>query len=318
MSLVDSYQRVGKEAFAVQVAALERVASRMNENFSRAVEIILNTKGRVVILGVGKSGQIGHKIASTFASTGTPSLNVHASDAIHGDLGMIMPDDVGILISYSGETEELLRIIPFLKAQGSRIIAMTGNMSSMLAKHADVVLDVSVDRESCPNNLAPTTSTTATLVMGDALASALILARDFQPVDFARFHPGGNLGRRLLTRIRDVMHSVDLPIVGVNTSLREVVATMTTRRLGVALVMEEERLLGLITDGDLRRALNVEEDPLSQKAGDIMTRNPLTIGQDQSLPEAEQLMRNSKVKALVVVDPPESKKVVGVMLILDV
>ena len=314
----ESYLEIGKGVFGIQVAALQGVASRMDDSFCQAVDILFNTSGRVVVLGVGKSGLIGHKIASTFASTGTPSINIHASDAVHGDLGMIRPEDVGLLISYSGETEELLRVIPFLKNQGNKIVAMTGHMSSMLAKFADVVLDIGIDRESCPNNLAPTTSTTATLVMGDALASALIRARNFKPIDFARFHPGGSLGRRLLTRIRDVMHTENLPFVRPDDYLRDVVGTMTSRRLGVALVMENEALLGLITDGDLRRALSIKEDPLSRRARDIMTTNPLTIAQDHTLPEAEQLMRNSKVKALVVVDAPESKKVVGVMLILDV
>ena len=312
-----SYLMIAQEVFNLQIEALAKTAGRLTESFSAAIELILNTRGRVVILGVGKSGLIGHKIASTLASTGTPSLNVHASDAVHGDLGMIMPDDVALLISYSGETEELLRVIPFLKSQGNRIIAMTGNMSSTLAKHADVVLDVFVEKESCPNNLAPTTSTTATLVMGDAIASALITAKKFQPIDFARFHPGGNLGKRLLTRIRDVMHHDNLPIVSAEDRLRSVVDTMTSRRLGLALVMDGGKMEGVITDGDLRRALSVEKDPLEQKAADIMTRYPLTIGQDQPITDAEILMRNSKVKALVVVDAPDSKRVVGVMLILD-
>lgn len=315
---MSDFLKLGKEVFEIQIAALNSIANRLDDSFNRAVDILFNAKGRVVVLGVGKSGLIGHKIASTFASTGTPSMNIHASDAIHGDLGMIRPIDVGLLISYSGETEELLRVIPFLKEQGNKIIALTGNMNSMLAKHADVVLDICVDRESCPNNLAPTTSTTATLVMGDALAGALVFARDFTPIDFARFHPGGSLGRRLLTRIRDVMHTDDLPYVRPDDLLRDVVGTMTSCRLGVALVMEDGVMKGLITDGDLRRALSVEGDPLSRKAHEIMTTNPLTITPDRTLPDAEKLMRDSKVKALVVVDASDSKKVVGVMLILDV
>ena len=306
-----------QETFSIQIATLQAVADRLDESFSQAVDLILSSAGRVVILGVGKSGLIGHKIASTLSSTGTASINVHASDAVHGDLGMIVPEDIALLISYSGETEELLRVIPFLKSQGNRIIGITGDIGSTLAKHADVVLDVFVEREACPNNLAPTTSTTATLVIGDALASALILAKKFKPIDFARYHPGGNLGKRLLTHIKDVMQTTNLPVVSPEDNLRKVVDMMTSRRLGLSLVIDKEQLVGVITDGDLRKVFSTEENPLEQKASGIMSVKPLTIGQDQPITDAEILMRDAKVKALVVTEYPDSQKVVGILPILD-
>ena len=306
-----------QETFSIQIATLQAVADRLDESFSQAVDLILSSAGRVVILGVGKSGLIGHKIASTLSSTGTASINVHASDAVHGDLGMIVPEDIALLISYSGETEELLRVIPFLKSQGNRIIGITGDIGSTLAKHADVVLDVFVEREACPNNLAPTTSTTATLVIGDALASALILAKKFKPIDFARYHPGGNLGKRLLTHIKDVMQTTNLPVVSPEDNLRKVVDMMTSRRLVLSLVIDKEQLVGVITDGDLRKVFSTEENPLEQKASGIMSIKPLTIGQDQPITDAEILMRDAKVKALVVTEYPDSQKVVGILPILD-
>jgi arabinose-5-phosphate isomerase len=306
---------IAKEALIAQADAVRSLACRIGGEFQRAVELILACSGRVVICGMGKSGLIGKKFAATFASTGTPSFFLHPGEAFHGDLGMLKPSDVVILISYSGETEEVIKLIPSLKAFGNRIIAMAGNGNSTLAKNADIFLDVSVEREVCPNNLAPTTSTLATMAMGDALAVALIRARNFQPTDFARFHPGGSLGRRLLTRVRDVMRT-NLPRVAPNATVRECLFTMTSGRLGLALIMEEGRLQGIITDGDLRRALLKDPHMLEKPVSEFMTRKPVTIDADTNLAEAEAFMLERKIRALVVTEG-KGQEVCGVVEIFD-
>lgn len=286
----------------MEIRALTQMRSRMDDQIILAAESILAMRGRVVVLGMGKSGIIGQKIAATLASTGTSSFFVHPGEAFHGDLGMIKPVDVALLISNSGETEEVLRILPFLKHQKNKIIAMTGKPGSTLALHADVVLDVGVEREACNNNLAPTSSTTCTLVMGDALAVSLSAARNFQPEDFARFHPGGSLGRKLLTKVRDVMHR-QLPTVMSGATLNQTVLTMTEGRLGVALVMETTgQLKGLFTDGDLRRALTKGRLVMEDVVDHHMTVHPLTVDADVRLADAEELMRQRKVRCLVVTD----------------
>lgn len=303
-------------AIDAQLQAISSMRSRMDQSVVKAVELVLSMRGRVIVIGMGKSGIIGQKIAATLASTGTPSFFVHPGEAFHGDLGMIKPIDVALLISNSGETEEVLRILPFLKHQENKIIALTGNLSSTLAKHADVVLDVGVEREACKNNLAPTSSTTCTLVMGDALAVALSAQRDFQPEDFARFHPGGSLGRKLLTRVRDVMHK-QLPTVLSGASLNETVLAMTTGRLGVALVMDTNGALkGLFTDGDLRRALMKNSASMNDKVDEHMSVQPLTIGVDVRLADAEEKMHKSKVRCLVVMD--QDNKPVGLVELFDI
>lgn len=303
-------------AIDAQLQAISSMRSRMDQSVVKAVELVLSMRGRVIVIGMGKSGIIGQKIAATLASTGTPSFFVHPGEAFHGDLGMIKPVDVALLISNSGETEEVLRILPFLKHQENKIIALTGNLSSTLAKHADVVLDVGVEREACKNNLAPTSSTTCTLVMGDALAVALSAQRDFQPEDFARFHPGGSLGRKLLTRVRDVMHK-QLPTVLSGASLNETVLAMTTGRLGVALVMDTNGVLkGLFTDGDLRRALMKNSATMNDKVDEHMSVQPLTIGVDVRLADAEEKMHKSKVRCLVVMD--QDNKPVGLVELFDI
>lgn len=303
-------------AIDAQLQAISSMRSRMDQSVVKAVELVLSMRGRVIVIGMGKSGIIGQKIAATLASTGTPSFFVHPGEAFHGDLGMIKPIDVALLISNSGETEEVLRILPFLKHQENKIIALTGNLSSTLAKHADVVLDVGVEREACKNNLAPTSSTTCTLVMGDALAVALSAQRDFQPEDFARFHPGGSLGRKLLTRVRDVMHK-QLPTVLSGASLNETVLAMTTGRLGVALVMDTNGVLkGLFTDGDLRRALMKNSATMNDKVDEHMSVQPLTIGVDVRLADAEEKMHKSKVRCLVVMD--QDNKPVGLVELFDI
>lgn len=304
---------IAQQTLDIEIAALKAMRQRLDHRINQAVEIVLEMRGRVVVVGMGKSGIIGQKIAATLASTGTPAFFVHPGEAFHGDLGMIKPIDVALLISNSGETEEVLRILPFLQYQKNKIIAMTGKMQSTLAQHADVVLDVGVEREACKNNLAPTSSTTNTLAMGDALAVALTEKRNFQPEDFARFHPGGSLGRRLLTRVQDVMCKEPLPVCAPTSSFREVVNAITYGRLGLTLVMDDEVLCGIITDGDVRRAFDVYEDVKSLHAEKIMTANPLTINADTRFADAESYMREKKVSALVVQDTAE--KTVGVLQI---
>lgn len=304
---------IAQQTLDIEIAALKAMRQRLDHRINQAVEIVLEMRGRVVVVGMGKSGIIGQKIAATLASTGTSAFFVHPGEAFHGDLGMIKPIDVALLISNSGETEEVLRILPFLQYQKNKIIAMTGKMQSTLAQHADVVLDVGVEREACKNNLAPTSSTTNTLAMGDALAVALTEKRNFQPEDFARFHPGGSLGRRLLTRVQDVMCKEPLPVCAPTSSFREVVNAITYGRLGLTLVMDDEVLCGIITDGDVRRAFDVYEDVKSLHAEKIMTANPLTINADTRFADAESYMREKKVSALVVQDT--AGKTVGVLQI---
>ena len=271
--------------------------------------------GRVVVVGMGKSGIIGQKIAATMASTGTPAFFVHPGEAFHGDLGMIKPIDVALLISNSGETEEIIRILPFLQYQQNRIIAMTGAPKSSLGRNAHVVLDVGVEREACNNNLAPTSSTTCTLVMGDALAMVLAAERDFQPEDFARFHPGGSLGRRLLTRVADVMNKDKLPICTPDASFKQVVHSINRGYLGLTLVMQDNVLEGIITDGDIRRAFDRDTDFTILCAQDIMSRTPKTVTPDMRFAEAEAYMRAEKVGSLVVQD--DNNEVVGILRIYD-
>jgi arabinose-5-phosphate isomerase len=264
---------------------------------------------------MGKSGLIGKKIAATMASTGTPAFSVHPGEAFHGDLGMIKPIDVVLMISNSGETEELIRILPFLEYQQNPVIAMTGRPDSTLGKHADVVLDVSVEKEACNNNLAPTSSTTAALVMGDALAVVLSTKRDFQPEDFARFHPGGSLGRRLLTRVADVMHKENLPVCAADASFRDAVHLVNRGRLGMALVMAGEELLGIITDGDIRRAFDSDRDYRSIQARDIMSIDPKLASPDERFADAEARIHAARIGGLVVKN--DAGRVVGILQIHD-
>jgi arabinose-5-phosphate isomerase len=299
----------------MEMMALRAMSARLDGEFEQAISLIANMGGRLVVVGMGKSGIIGQKMAATFASTGTPSFFVHPGEAFHGDLGMIKPEDVALLISNSGETEEVIRILPFLQHQQNKIIALTGNTASSLARHADVVLDVGVEREACNINLAPTSSTTCTLVMGDALAVALTVERNFQPEDFARFHPGGSLGRKLLTRVVDVMHKDNLPVCRPDDSFRKVVQVISEGRLGLVLVMHETKLVGLITDGDIRRAFDRHEDCRPLNAADLMTRNPKSVEPQVRLVDAEQQMRDAKVGALVVQEAATG--VVGVLQIYD-
>jgi len=307
----------GRRVFDIEQQALGAVAARLGETFQQACQHILASRGRVVATGMGKSGHIARKIAATLASTGTPAFYVHPGEAGHGDLGMITEADVVLALSYSGESDEVLMLLPVLKRQGNVLISMTGRPDSSLAKAADVHLDVSVPAEACPLALAPTSSTTASLAMGDALAVALLDARGFTADDFARSHPAGSLGRRLLLHITDVMHSGDeLPKVDANASLSEALVEMSRKRLGMTAVVDaQDRLIGLFTDGDLRRALDSALDVRTAKIADVMTRQPRTIGADQLAVEAARVMETQQINGLIVVD--EQGRAVGALNIHD-
>ncbi len=295
---------LAREVLQTEARAVEALADRLDVRFSRAVELLLQCKGRVVVSGIGKSGHIARKLAATLASTGTPALFVHAAEAAHGDLGMITRDDVLIALSYSGEGDELLTILPVAKREGTPLIALTGNADSSLARLADVHLDVHVDKEACPLNLAPTSSTTAMLALGDALAIACLDARGFGADDFARSHPAGALGRRLLTYVRDVMRTGDrIPRVTLATSLIDALHEISRKQLGMTAVLDDAgRLQGIFTDGDLRRLLERDGDVRNVKLADAMTRHPLTIAPDLLAAEAAQLMDERKKNQLLVVD----------------
>ncbi len=295
----------GRRVVEIEAEALQALARRIDGAFSAACRVILASKGRVVATGMGKSGHIARKIAATLASTGTPAFFVHPGEAGHGDLGMITDADVVLALSYSGESDEVLALLPALKRQGNPVVAMTGRPESSLAREADVHLDVSVPAEACPLDLAPTSSTTASLAMGDALAVALLEARGFTADDFARSHPAGSLGRRLLLHITDVMHAGDdVPRVGLDASLGEALVEMSRKRLGLTAIVDADgRLQGIFTDGDLRRALdNPGLDVRAAKIAEVMTRNPKTIAADQLAVEAARLMETHQIGGLIVVD----------------
>lgn len=299
------------ETLSLYTQAITRLNHNLSDNFNQVVDMILNCEGRVVVAGIGKSGLVGKKMVATFASTGTPSFFLHPTEAFHGDLGMLKPIDVVILISYSGETDDVNKLIPSLKNFGNKIIAMTGKPNSTLARYSDLVLDISIEREACPNNLAPTTSSLVTMALGDALAIALIKARDFKAEDFARFHPGGSLGRKLLCRVCDVMQR-KLPITSPKSLFSQCLDVMNEGRMGVALVMENEHLLGIITDGDIRRTLaKLGAESLMQTAEQIMTKNPKTISESSFLTQAEELMKEKHIHSLVAVT--DEGKVSGIV-----
>ncbi|MEZ0470636.1 KpsF/GutQ family sugar-phosphate isomerase [Luteimonas salinilitoris] len=308
----------GRRVIEIETRGLEAVAARIDGAFSAACRLVLDCTGRVVCTGMGKSGHIARKIAATLASTGTPAFYVHPGEAGHGDLGMVTDADVVLALSYSGESDEILMLLPVFRRQGNPLIAMTGRPQSTMAREADVHLDISVPEEACPLDLAPTTSTTATLAMGDALAVALLEARGFTADDFARSHPAGALGRRLLLHIADVMHTGDdIPRVDKDASLGDVLLEMSRKRLGMTAVVDvDDRLLGLFTDGDLRRTLADEGvDVRATRIVDVMTRTPITIDSDALAVEAARLMETHKINALLVVDG--ARRVVGALNIHD-
>jgi len=307
----------GRRVVEIEREALATVGARIGAPFAAACRLVLGARGRVVATGMGKSGHIARKIAATLASTGTPAFFVHPGEAGHGDLGMITGADIVLALSYSGESDEVRMLLPVLKRQGNPIIAMTGRPQSTLAQAADVHLDVSVPTEACPLDLAPTSSTTASLAIGDALAVALLDARGFTADDFARSHPAGSLGRRLLLHITDIMHSgEELPKVRQDATLSEALVEMSRKRLGMTAVVDDEgRLIGLFTDGDLRRALDSDIDVRTAHINDVMTRHPRTIGADQLAAEAARLMEEYKINGLIVVD--ERQRAVGALNIHD-
>tara|TARA_B100001057_G_scaffold340094_1_gene340903 strand:+ start:2579 stop:3520 length:942 start_codon:yes stop_codon:yes gene_type:complete len=282
--------------------ALVGLEDGLGEEFAKAVDLMQGSAGHVVVCGMGKSGIIGRKISSSLASTGTPSLFLHPAEAIHGDLGMVRRGDVVLLISYSGSTEEIVRLLPAFSRLDARLIVLTGNPHSMIAEAAEITLDISVDREACPLNLAPTTSSLNSLVLGDALAVALMEARGFAETDFANTHPGGTLGRRLLTRVRDKMCTENLPFVDPKASVQNALMVMTEGRLGLALVGNADNLVGVITDGDLRRLLVKRVDIAVTAVSDVASPMPLTIGPDELMDAAEAKMLESRVQCLVVVN----------------
>ncbi len=296
-----------RRTLEIEARALLALAARQGEDFARTVEAMLACRGRVVVMGMGKSGHVGGKIAATLASTGTPAFFVHPAEASHGDLGMVTPDDVVLAISYSGESEELAAILPALKRLGVTLVAMTGGAQSTLARHADLLLPCTVDEEACPLNLAPTASTAAQMALGDALAVALLEQRGFRPEDFARSHPGGALGRRLLVHVADLMARGEaLPTVAPATPLLGMMRTMSAKALGAALVVDDDqRLLGIFTDGDLRRLVERGGDLRALTAGEVMHRGPRTIGPGALAADAAELMEQHRITAVVVVEDGE-------------
>lgn len=308
----------GRRVFAIERDALDAVAARLGDAFVAACRLMLQARGRVVCIGMGKSGHVARKIAATLASTGTPAFFVHPGEAAHGDLGMITDADVVLALSYSGESDEILTLMPVLRRQGNPVVAMTGRATSTMARESDVHLDVSVPAEACPLHLAPTSSTTASLAMGDALAVALLEARGFTADDFARSHPAGALGRRLLLHIADVMHAGDdLPCVHPDASVSEALVEMSHKRLGLTAVADAEgRLMGVFTDGDLRRILDdAQVDLRATPIAQVMTRSPRTIPSDVLAVEAAHLMEQHKVNGVLVVDA--AGRVVGALNIHD-
>jgi arabinose-5-phosphate isomerase len=314
-AIVDTAKRV----FRIEAEAISALADRIDSNFTKAVEMVLGCQGRVVITGMGKSGLICQKVAATMASTGTPAFFLHPAEGIHGDLGMLMKGDVVIAVSNSGETEELTRILPVIKRMGLPLIAMAGNPDSTLARAGDVFLDISVREEACPLGLAPTASTTATLAMGDALAVALLVQRGFKDEDFALFHPGGALGKRLLLRVEDLMHSGgDIPMVGLETPLKEALFEITSKKLGITGVAGAGgELAGVFTDGDLRRSIEEGFDVLNRPIRELMNLNPKRILRTNLAAKALQKMEQHSITSLFVFESEEAVKPVGIIHLHD-
>ncbi len=306
---------IAKEVFTIEANEIANLSNLLTVDFKKSVEAIFNSNGKLIVSGMGKSGLIGKKIAATMASTGTPSFFLHPAEAYHGDLGMVENSDIVLLISNSGETDEILRVIPFLKSQKNIIIGMSGDINSTLAKNSTYHLNIGVKKEACPLQLAPTSSTTATLVMGDALAIALMKIRGFRDSDFAQFHPGGSLGRRLLTKVEDVMKSANLPICREDSSIKDIISIVSGYKLGLVVVMELDDIIGIITDGDIRRAMeSMEERFFSLKAKDLMSKNPKRIEPTTKLVEAQKMMERYKVNSLLV---SKKYKLIGIVQIYD-
>lgn len=308
---------VARRAVHTEMLALKHLEETLGDAFAEAVELILASRGKCIVTGMGKSGLVGRKIAATLASTGTPSFFLHPGEAFHGDLGMISKDDIVLALSYSGETDEILKIVPFIHTNGNKLVSMTGNAESALAKNSDVHLDVGVREEACILHLAPTTSTTAQIAMGDALAVSLMQSRGFTSVDFARLHPGGSLGRRLLMTVGNVMRSHDLPVVRPDCPAAEMIHAISKGGLGLIVVADGDRIEGIVTDGDVRRAMErLRGEFFHIVAADIATPHPKTVSAEMKLIEAEKMMTRNKVTSLLVTEP--SGKLQGVIQIYDI
>lgn len=308
---------IGRKTIHTEAEALAVMEQSLGEEFLRAVDIILNCRGKLIVTGMGKSGHIACKIAATLASTGTPSFFLHPAEAFHGDLGMISKEDVVLALSFSGETDEILKIVPFVHENGNKLIAITGKAQSSLARNADVHLDIMVREEACILKLAPTSSTTAQLAMGDALATTLMHARKFTAMDFARLHPGGSLGRRLLMTVGHVMRKEDLPVVAADCSATDMIHRISKGGLGLIVIVENDRIEGIVTDGDVRRAMEkYRADFFNIRAMDIATRNPKTITADQKLIAAEKRMTENKINSLLVTSP--EGRLEGVIQLYDI
>ena len=306
---------IARKTIESESKSIAKLADLLTDDFLKAVEIIFNSKGRLVITGIGKSAIIAQKIVATMNSTGTPSLFLHASEAIHGDLGMVQPEDVVICISKSGNSPEIKVLVPILKHFGNSLIAITGNTTSFLAKGADFILDTTIENESCPNNLAPTNSTTAQLVMGDALAVCLMELSDFKAQDFAKYHPGGALGKKLLLRVGDMLDQSHKPEVTPETNIKKVIFEISEKRLGVTAVIENNKVIGIITDGDIRRMLNNNDTFAHLTAKDIMTKNPKTIQLTSMVTDALNILEDFSITQLVVTDNVDYK---GVLHLHDI
>lgn len=306
---------IAKKTIESESKSIAKLADLLTDDFLKAVEIIYNSKGRLVVTGIGKSAIIAQKIVASMNSTGTPSLFLHASEAIHGDLGMVQPDDIVICISKSGNSPEIKVLVPILKHFGNSLIAITGNTTSFLAKGADFILDTTVESESCPNNLAPTNSTTAQLVMGDALAVCLMELREFKAQDFAKYHPGGALGKKLLLRVGDMLDQSHKPEVTPDTNIKKVIFEISEKRLGVTAVIENKKVIGIITDGDIRRMLNNNDTFAHLTAKDIMTKNPKTIQLSSMVTDALNILEDFSITQLIVTNQEEYK---GVLHLHDI
>jgi len=300
MKTSEEIKKIAVKTIEEQLAAINKIKTSINSDFVNAINLILNSKGRLIVAGIGKSANIANKMVATFNSTGQPSVFLHAADAIHGDLGNIQNGDIVICISKSGNTSEVKTLIPFIKNMGNKIIALTGNTNSFLAKESDIVLDVSVEKEACPNNLAPTTSTTAQLIMGDAIAISLLELKNFSKNDFARFHPGGSLGKRLNLFLNDILEKDNIPKVDEMSKINDVIIEISHKRLGATAVMKNNKLSGIITDGDLRRMLEKYDDFSLLKAKDIMTSSPITISSNRLAYDALQVMEDNNINQIIL------------------
>jgi arabinose-5-phosphate isomerase len=306
---------IAKKTILSESESITKLTDFLDENFSDATQAIYNSNGRLIVTGIGKSAIIAQKMVATFNSTGTPSMFLHASEAIHGDLGMVQKDDIIICISKSGNSPEIKAVVPFLKRFGNTLIAITGNMTSFLAKESDYVLNTTVDAEACPNNLAPTNSTTAQLVMGDAIAVCLMEMRNFKAEDFAKYHPGGALGKKLLLRVKDMLEHTLKPVVSPDTAIKKVIFEISEKRLGVTAVVENDKVIGIITDGDIRRMLNERDSFADLTAKEIMTKNPKLIETTDMVADALNILEDFSITQLVVVDHGEYK---GVLHLHDI